>query len=72
MAAGDGEVPATIEEARLLPTFVEYNFKQDLNLLAESYRVFFLITVILLTAAALFSKTKTMLTRSIEHEAYHF
>lgn len=31
-----------------------------------------LITVILLTAAALFSKTKTMLTRSIEHEAYHF
>lgn len=31
-----------------------------------------LMTVILLTAAVLFSKTKTMLTRSIEHEAYHY
>ena len=46
-----GGEASTIEEARLLPNFVEYNFKQDLNLLAESYRVFFLITVILLIAS---------------------
>ena len=46
-----GAEASTIEEARLLPNFVEYNFKQDLNLLAESYRVFFLITVILLIAS---------------------
>ena len=31
---------ATLEEARLLPDFVEYNFKQDLNLIAKSYPSF--------------------------------
>lgn len=31
-----------------------------------------LMTVILLTTIALFYKTNTMLTRSIEHEAYHY
>ncbi len=40
LAAGDGEVPATLEEARKLPDFVEYNFKQDLNMLSGSYAAF--------------------------------
>jgi len=47
LAAGDGEVPATIEEARLLPTFVEYNFKQDLNLLSSSYSTFGAVAAVL-------------------------
>ena len=37
LAAGSGPVPATLEEARQLPDFIEYNFKQDLNLLSGSY-----------------------------------
>ena len=36
-AAGTGPVPRTLEEARLLPDFVEYNFKKDLNLLAGTF-----------------------------------
>lgn len=40
LAAGDGEVPTTLEEARKLPDFVEYNFKQDLNMLSGSYAAF--------------------------------
>ncbi len=40
LAAGDGEVPTTLEEARKLPNFVEYNFKQDLNMLSGSYAAF--------------------------------
>ena len=43
-----GGTASTIEEARLLPDFIEYNFKQDLNLLAENYTAFFAITVILI------------------------
>lgn len=37
LAAGDGPVPQTLAEARKLDTFVEYNFKQDLNFLSNSY-----------------------------------
>jgi ABC-type glycerol-3-phosphate transport system permease component len=40
LAAGDGEIPTTLEEARLLPNFVEYNFKQDLNVLSGNYASF--------------------------------
>ena len=32
-----GRDGATLEEARLMPDFIEYNFKQDLNLLAANY-----------------------------------
>jgi len=46
-----GGTASTIEEARLLPEFVEYNFKQDLNLLAENYHAFFAITLILVVAS---------------------
>ena len=48
--AGGGA--ATLEEARLLPEFVEYNFSKDLNLIANSYSTFFAIAVILVIAAA--------------------
>ena len=51
LAAGDGPVPATLEEARLLPDFVEYNFKQDLNLLAQSYGAFGTLALILVVVA---------------------
>lgn len=51
LAAGDGPVPATLEEARLLPDFVEYNFKQDLNLLAQSYGAFGTLALILVGVA---------------------
>ena len=40
LAAGEGPVPQTLEEARQLKDFVEYNFKQDLNLLARNYASF--------------------------------
>jgi len=51
LAAGDGPVPATLEEVLKLETFVEYNFKQDLNFLATSYRTLGAAGLILLGAA---------------------
>jgi len=48
--AGGGA--STLEEARLLPDFIEYNFSKDLNLIADSYGSFFLIAAILAVAAA--------------------
>ena len=48
LAAGDGPVPATLEEARLLPDFIEYNFKQDLNLLSGNYAAFGAFALLLL------------------------
>lgn len=53
LAAGNGPVPATLEEARQLPEFIEYNFKQDLNVLATSYPTFGLIALILVAVCAL-------------------
>lgn len=52
LAAGDGPVPATLEEARLLPGFVEYSFKQDLNLFSNHYHVLLMIAGITLAAVA--------------------
>ena len=47
--AGGGA--ATLEEARLLPEFIEYNFNKDLNLIANAYGTFFLIAAILAVAS---------------------
>ncbi len=47
--AGGGA--ATLEEARLLPEFVEYNFSKDLNLIAENYGAFFAIALIVFIAS---------------------
>ena len=44
---------ATLEEARLQPDFIEYNFKQDLNLIASSYPSFGMIGLIILSAVLL-------------------
>ena len=52
LAAAGGSVPATLEEARLLPDFVEYNFKQDLNLLAQSYGTFGVLALIFVAVSA--------------------
>ena len=52
LAAAGGPVPATLEEARLLPDFVEYNFKQDLNLLAQSYGTFGVLALIFVAVSA--------------------
>ena len=52
LAAGGGPLPRTLEEARLLPGFVEYNFKQDLTLLSGSYRGFGAFALICLGLAA--------------------
>ena len=38
LAAGDGPVPATLEEARLLPGFVEYSFDMELRPGLKVYR----------------------------------
>lgn len=46
-----GGAAATLEEARLLPEFIEYNFNKDLNLIANSYGTFFLIAAILAVAS---------------------
>ncbi len=53
LAAGDGEVPATLEEARKLPDFVEYNFKQDLNMLSGSYAAFGMAALVFLGMAVI-------------------
>ena len=55
LAADGGPVPATLEEARQLPGFIEYNFKQDLNLLSGSYAGFgaFALALLVLSAAVL-------------------
>ena len=53
LAAGDGPVPATLEEARLLPGFVEYSFKQDLNLFSNHYHALLSFGGILLTVVAI-------------------
>ena len=47
-----GSSAATLEEARLIPEFVEYNFSKDLNLIAGSYGTFFLIAAVLAVASA--------------------
>lgn len=52
LAAGDGPVPTTLEEARLLPDFVEYNFKQDLNLVASYYQAFGAVALVLVCVCA--------------------
>ena len=52
-AAVGGAVPATLEEARLLEGFVEYNFNQDLNMFAKNYSVFFTIAGIVLAVCAI-------------------
>ena len=43
-----GGAASTLEEARLLPDFIEYNFHQDLNLIAKNYPAFGIIALILL------------------------
>ena len=40
----------TLEEARLVPEFIEYNFKKDLNFVAASYGSFLLIATIIFVA----------------------
>lgn len=52
-AALAGGVAATLEEARLLPGFIEYNFNKDLNLIAASYPTFFGIALVLVIFCAL-------------------
>ncbi len=53
LAAGDGEVPTTLEEARKLPDFVEYNFKQDLNMFSGSYASFGVAALVFLGMAVI-------------------
>lgn len=53
LAAGDGPVPATLEEARLLPGFVEYSFKQDLSLFSNHYHALLSIGGIILAVVAI-------------------
>ncbi len=53
LATGDGEVPTTLEEARKLPDFVEYNFKQDLNMLSGSYAAFGVAALVFLGMAVI-------------------
>ena len=47
--AGGGAT--TLEEARLIPEFIEYNFTKDLNLIAESYSAFYGFALVLLVAS---------------------
>ena len=46
-AALAGGTAATLEEARALPDFIEYNFHQDLNLIAKNYQAFGVIALII-------------------------
>ncbi len=47
-----GQAVSSIEEARLLPNFIEYNFKEELNILATSYTVMYFIAIVLVAASA--------------------
>ncbi len=53
MAAAGGEVPATLEAARQLEGFVEYNFNHDLNTFAKHYNLLFASAGIVLAVVAL-------------------
>lgn len=53
LAAGDGPVPATLEEARALDTFIEYNFKHELNIFAASWSTYLTIGAVLLCFVSL-------------------
>ena len=46
-AALAGGTAATLEEARQLPGFIEYNFHQNLNLIAKNYSAFGVIALII-------------------------
>ncbi|MDO5328113.1 MAG: carbohydrate ABC transporter permease [Clostridia bacterium] len=46
-AALAGGAAATLDEARALPDFIEYNFHQDLNLIAKNYQAFGMIALII-------------------------
>ncbi len=49
-AALAGGTASSLEEARKLPEFIEYNFHQDLNLIAKNYPAFGVIALIILAA----------------------
>lgn len=53
MAAAGGEVPATLEAARQLEGFVEYNFNHDLNTFAKNYKLLFAAAGAILAVVAL-------------------
>ena len=46
-AALAGGTASTLEEARLLPGFIEYNFNQDLNLIAKNHQAFLVTALIM-------------------------
>ncbi len=43
---------ATLEEALLLEGFVDFNFKQDLNILSKNYKAFGMVALVLLAISA--------------------
>lgn len=51
--AADALVPETLEEAKKLSTFNEYNFKQALNIFSGSYSAFFTIGAIIAVLVAM-------------------
>ena len=53
IAAAGGALPKTLEEARLMEGFIEYNFNQDLNMFAKNYAVFFLFAGIIFAVCAI-------------------
>lgn len=52
LAAAGGDAPGTLEEARLLEGFVEYNFAHDLNVFAKNYSIFFFAAGVVLAFVA--------------------
>ena len=61
---------ATLEEARLNPDFVEYNFKQALNLIADNYQAFGWIALVIaaaVTICLLYMRFISPIVRADEH-----
>ena len=52
LAAAGGTLPKTLEEARLLEGFVEYNFSRDLNTFAKNYSILFVFAGAILAVVA--------------------
>ena len=53
LAAAGGAVPKTVEEARGLEGFIEYNFNHDLNTFAKNYNVLFAFAAAILVVVAI-------------------
>ncbi len=67
LAGGNPSVVKTLEEARLVEGFVEYNYNQDLNVIAKNYSVFYsiaLVTFVIIAIGLLYMRFVSPIVRA--------